>query len=74
MKINEINKFFNKIQGGFLDSLTVCINAVADLKALIFQFSTKFCTKIQTLNLAQNRYCVYILLGTGLVQILSLIQ
>jgi len=44
---------------------TVCINAVADFKALTFRFSTTLCTKIQTLILAQNRYCVYTLLPTG---------
>jgi len=44
---------------------TVCINAVADFRALTFQFSTTFCTKIQTLILAQNRYCVYTLLPAG---------
>ncbi len=39
---------------GFLDSLTVSVSVVADFKALTFPFITKLCTKIQTLNLAQN--------------------
>jgi len=34
--------------------VTTCVCVVADLKALTFQFNTKLCTKIQTLNLAQN--------------------
>jgi len=34
--------------------LTTCVSVVADFKALTFQFITKLCTKILTLNLAQN--------------------
>ena len=41
---------------------TVYVSVVRDFKALNFQFITKLCSKVLTLNLAQTRNYVYILL------------
>jgi len=34
--------------------ITIYVSVVADFKAVNFQFITKLCSKIQTLDLAQN--------------------